>query len=97
MKKAYLLVYNDSVGTREEIRNYIDEIDEVHTWRYDLPNMFYLISTYSAEEISIKIREKATKGRFIISEVTENSYGWLRTDAWYLIQNKEHKPKSPSK
>jgi len=94
MKKAYLLIYADKVGTREEIKSYLNRMPIVETWRYDMPNMFYIISTYTAKQIAEQIRElSGTNGKFIVTENTENSYGWLNGDSWYLLQNKTHKPK----
>ena len=94
MKKVYLLIYNDLLGSREEIKVVLNEIPEVSTWRYDMPNMFYIISEYSSKEIALKIREHfPIKGKFIITEITNNYYGWLDSDSWYLLQNKAHKPK----
>ena len=79
MKKAYLLIYDDEVGTREEIKNILNRMQIVETWRYDMPNMFYIISTYSAQQIAQQIRElSGDKGRLIVTENTGNSYGWLR-------------------
>lgn len=94
MRKAYLLFYDDEVGTRKEIKEILNRMQIVETWRYDMPNMFYIISTYMAQQISHQIRElSGDKGKFIITENTENSHGWLHGDSWYLLQNKEHKPK----
>lgn len=94
MKKAYLLIYDDKLGTREEIKGFLDRMPIVETWRYDMPNMFYIISIYTAKQIAEQIRElSGAKGKFIITENTENSYGWLNSDSWYLLQNKKHKPK----
>lgn len=94
MKIAYLLIYNDEVGTREEIKDILNRMQMIETWRYDMPNMFYIISIYSAQQIAQQIRElSGNKGRFIITENTGNSYGWLASESWYLLQNKAHKPK----
>ena len=46
MKIAYLLIYNDEVGTREEIKDILNRMQMIETWRYDMPNMFYIISIY---------------------------------------------------
>ena len=94
MKKAYLLVYSGTMGDRDKIKNVLDNLYMINTWRYDLPNCFYLISEYSAKQISEEIRERCSNnGRFIVSEIPTNSYGWLSDGSWHLIQNKVHKPK----
>lgn len=89
MKKAYLFVYTDTLGTREEIKNCLNSIGLIIYWRYDMPNTFYLISKYSASEISKAIRKYFNKGRYIVSEITENKNGYLPSKSWYLINNKE--------
>ena len=94
MRRAYLLSYSQSLGTREEVKSYLDKMPEVITWRSDLPNSFYLISEEDSETIAKSIRDLAgQKGRFLISELKGNVYGWLTPDSWYLINNKRRKPK----
>ena len=93
-KRAYLFIYSSSVGTREEVRDYIDELPEILNWRYDIPHAFYLITESSADEITDKILDFAGgDGRFLITEVTENSQGWLPKRTWRLLNEK---PSAPS-
>ncbi len=90
MKKAYLLVYSDILASREQLKNCLTSIDEVYTWRYDMPNCFYLISEYSADEIAKSIRTYFGKGRFLITEISSNKQGYLPKETWYLINEKKH-------
>ena len=92
MKRAYIFVYNDEVGTQEEVKNVLDKMPLIYTWRYDMPNMFYLVSSASADEISDQFQDfHGTEGRFIFLEYTDNSQGLLLGDSWYLLDNKIHK------
>ena len=93
MRKAYIFVYSDKLGTRDEVIKCLDNILEVHTWRYDMPNSFYIISDYSADEIAHSIHNFTGKTRFIVSEITSNKQGWLSEETWFLINNKYHKSK----
>lgn len=93
MRKAYILVYSDKLGTREQVKKCMDSIKEVYTWRYDMPNSFYIISDYSADQIAKAIHDFTGNTRFLVSEITSNKQGWLSDDTWYLINNKRHKPK----
>ena len=94
MTEAYLLVYDGQVGDREKLKNALNSMSTVTTWRYDLPNAFYVISDRSAREIADELKRIAgPSGKFIVSEIPKNSYGWLTSDSWYLIQNLRHKPK----
>jgi hypothetical protein len=96
MKKAYLFAFSNTLGTQKELENTLNSIPEVITWRYDMPNAFYVISNADAGVLSDAIRErtKNTNGRFIITEIPENRQGWLTNESWHLIRNKEHKPKA---
>jgi hypothetical protein len=67
-------------------------MDEVTTWRYDLPHSFYIVSEADARTLAESIRERLGKGRFLIAEITTNKQGWLPSVTWYLLNNKAHKP-----
>lgn len=97
MRKAYLFVYSDAVGTRDQVKDILNGMPEVITWRYDLPNCFYIISDNTADEISEQFRAKhGDAGRWIFLEVTDNKQGFLLMETWYLLRNKDHLPKSES-
>lgn len=88
-RRAYLFIYTSGVGTREEIRDYIDNLPEIINWRYDVPHAFYLISESSADEITDRIRQFSDgDGRFLITEISENSQGWLTRGAWRFLNEK---------
>ena len=84
-RRTYLFIYNDDVGTREQIRDHLDELPEVLNWRYDMPYTFYIVSRSSAREIAEKIRAFAHEGRFLVAEVTKNKQGWLPRRTWTLL------------
>lgn len=86
--KSYILVYNDDIGSLEEVRDFIDKESEIETWRVDLPNTFYLISSLSANDLA-QIFHKLSKrqGRFIISEISTNKQGWLPERTWKFINS----------
>ena len=91
MKKSYVFVYSDTVGTREEVKNVLNKMSLVDTWRYDMPNAFYIISSASAQQIAKQFESiNGTKGRFIVLEHTRNSQGRLPKDTWFLLNNKYH-------
>ena len=94
MRKAYVLIYSDGTGGRETIRAWVNQEPLVLHWRYDMPHSFYLISEGSAAELSKSLRAyTGERGRFLIVEASENRYGWLPSETWYLLQNKKQKPK----
>ena len=87
MRRCYLLVYNNALGNREQIKEALNQPPFI-TWRSDLPNCFYVISEASARELATYLKEKLGAGRFIISEIGENYWGFGKKDTWYLIKNK---------
>ena len=96
-KRTYLLVYAADLGDREDVRDHLDDMPEVLHWRYDLPNAFYLVSDVSAEELANKIKPLGN-GRFIVTEITKNSEGWLPLRSWEIIVKKAGKtPKQRTK
>ena len=97
MYKSYLFIYDEKVGTREQLKDVFNLMSIVSTWRFDIPHCFYIISESSAQELYeqfIKINEK--KGRFMFIETSSNRQGQMLPDTWYLLRNKTHKPKEDS-
>jgi len=97
VKKAYLLVFSDEFGTREQVKQWLNEMPEIITWRYDMPHSFYVISENTAAEIANPLHDRSGKGRFLVSEITANKWGWLPQATWYLLDQKEHKPTPKAK
>jgi hypothetical protein len=86
MKRTYLLIYSDRLGTREDIKEFLDERSEILNWRYDLPQTFYLVSNLSAEELYEIVQSyNQERGLFLISEVGDNTQGWLPKKTWMLL------------
>jgi hypothetical protein len=98
MKKAYILAFSETVGKQEQVAAVLNQMSGIiSTWRYDLPNAFYLISESDAKTIATRFNELlgAKVGpRFIVSEITTNAFGWLTPESWQLIQQKEVKPQA---
>lgn len=93
MSKAYLFIYSDSVGAREQVVAHLNSMPSIAYWRYDMPNVFYLVSEDSADEIAKKFENLAgTGGKFIFSEYNGNAQGRLTEESWFLLNNKYHKP-----
>ena len=91
MKKAYLLVFSDDVGSREAVKKCLEAMPEVLNWRYDMSNAFYIISEHSAQQLYDSFRNYiTTNGRFLFTEVGENKQGWLTKQSWHLMRHKEY-------
>ena len=95
MKRAYLLVYSATLGTREQVKTCLNELPEVITWRHDLPNAYYIISEADPRPLAEAIRScRGGRGRFILVEVTESKAGYLPSESWFFLRHKKRKLKS---
>ena len=91
MRRAYLFVYNPKVGSREAVKDVLDGMQCVHTWRFDIPNCFYVVSDYSAQELFDEfVRHNGSEGRFMFIEASTNRQGMMLRDTWHLLGHKEH-------
>ncbi|OPG73052.1 hypothetical protein B1219_08175 [Pseudomonas ogarae] len=94
MRKVYLFIYNDEVGTRQEIKTIINEMSTVITWRFDIPHCFYIVSENTAIEIYEEFSvANGQKGRFMFVECTDNRQGLMLKDTWYFLNKKKSAPK----
>ena len=94
MKKSYLFIYSNKFGSRDEVRDLIKRTYEIITWRFDIPNSFYLVSESSADDLSeIFLKYSNEEGLFLIVEIKDNYQGWLPERSWSLINDKELPPK----
>ena len=92
MRRAYLFIYSPDVGTRDEVKDFIDTCPEVAHWRYDLPNAFYLVSEASADELYAAIQGfNAKRGRFLVCEVGANKQGWPPRKTWTLLNTHSYR------
>ena len=98
MTRAYLLIYDHEVGTREEVREFLDEQPEILHWRHDLPNTFYLISDQSAKGLyEIFQNFNREHGGFLISEVGSNRQGWLPRKTWTFLNGERYTKKDKNR
>lgn len=91
-RMVYLLVYSNSVGTRDDIKAWVNGCGLVKAWRYDMPNSMYLASEASAQKLSDSLREALPQGRFLITELSENRQGWLTSETWHLFRTGQLPP-----
>ena len=94
MRRSYLFIYSDFMGSREAITEFLDTRPEIIYWRYDMPNIIYLISHASAEKLCEVVQTfNQKRGRFLISEAHDNKEGWLPRETWNLLNNKYPDPR----
>lgn len=90
MTWAYLLVFNEKVGTRGPVQEFLNTIPEVTYWYGCFPGAIFLTSTLPAGQISDKI--KAHFGtdsgqRWFITEVHQDRQGWAPKQVWHMLKN----------
>ena len=84
---SYVLVFSDSVGTREEVRNFIKSRQEVVTWYLCMSNAIFFRSYKTATELQGMFREfTRDKGRFVILDCDTDRNGWLPRSAWGFLR-----------
>jgi len=66
-KWTYLLVFDDAVGTRREVLDFLDRQPEILNWYTCLSNAVFIVSTKTASELTSLFRSfTSDKGRFVI-------------------------------
>lgn len=93
MRKLFLLLYDDYVGTRDEVKAAIDSIAAITDWRYDLPNSFYLVSEASAKLLAEWMRALRPTGRFVIAETASDYNGFNFPETWHMFEHKRQAPR----
>jgi hypothetical protein len=89
---AYLIVFNEKLGTRKEVQEFLDTLPEVTYWYGCLPYSVFLTATVSAKAISEKINERfgtESGQRHFITEISSDRQGWMPKKVWHLVKNPE--------
>ena len=82
----FLLVYDNNLGTRQQIIDVLNAMTEVRHWRYDMPNSFYIYSDVNCKELLNKIRMLlGNKGRCALVKMDTYS-GWLPKETWAFLK-----------
>ena len=88
MRRVFLLTYDDNLGTREQIKQALNNNNLVMTWRYDLPHCFYIVSESSARILAESIRKYFPDGRLLVTRADDDYWGWNNEDTWFMFRNK---------
>ena len=86
-KWTYALVFDDSVGSRDEVTKFLDGCPEILYWYTCLSHAVFIVSERSATDLTGLFR-KFTKdrGRFFIIDAESDRNGWLPSKAWELMK-----------
>ena len=89
---AYLIVFNEKIGTRKDVQAFLDSLPEVTYWYGCLPNAVFFTARVGAGAISeqVKARFGTDSGqRYFITEVHSDRQGWMPKNVWHLLKNPE--------
>lgn len=91
--KSYIFAHSSKLGSHDEIKNFLTKSRYVSTWRREINNVYFILSSYSASEISERIHRRFEErgATFIVSEFSDNSQGWLSERAWELLEHKNER------
>ena len=93
MRRAYLISFGPEDGMRSRIKRWADTSELVVFWRTDLPYCFYLTSESTAAELCQDLeRAIGKRGRYLVTEISENREGKLPAETWYLLNHKDRMP-----
>ena len=86
----YILVFSDSVGDKDQVKEFIDSRPEILNWYLCMSNAIFIRSKYTADQLSEMFREfTGDKGRFLILDVDTDRQGWLPKKAWSFMKAKD--------
>jgi hypothetical protein len=85
---TYLFVHTEQYGTREKVKAFIESRpDIIVNWYYCLPNSFFIVSPYTAEQLSNHLHSFSATGWFVVLDTATDRNGWLPKTAWELMNN----------
>jgi hypothetical protein len=100
MTTPFIFVFNEKLGTRDEVQSVLDKIPEVTYWYACFPNTIFLTSTVSAFELARRVNALipgAAQARWVIAAIdAKNSQGRLPPKVWHLMTDPET-PRMPKK
>jgi hypothetical protein len=84
----YILVFSGDLGTRDQVKDFLDSRAEVITWYYCMTHAIFIRSSLTAGGLTTMFREfTKDKGRFIIMDCATDRNGWLPKDAWAFMRS----------
>ena len=88
--RAYMIVFNEELGTRKQVQDFLDALPEVIYWYGCLPNCIFFTSFIDVEAIykKVTLRFGLDGGkRFLVVGVNDERQGWLPKAAWRIFSN----------
>ena len=84
---AYILVFDDGMGTRQQIQAYLNSRPEILNWYACMSNAIFIVSEETATTLQKIISEFNTNGaNFIVLDLKTDRNGWLPSRAWEFMK-----------
>jgi hypothetical protein len=86
---AYILVFDDALGTRQEIQAFLNTRPEVLNWYACMSNAIFIVSDQTAATLQQAVSEfnAGKSANFIVLDVKTDRQGWLPRSAWDFMSN----------
>ena len=87
---TYVLIYDNETADRETMKTHLNSLSEILSWRFDIPNCFFVYSNESANRLTELLASRLSGYKcFLFVEIPSNKQGYLRKETWNFInQNK---------
>jgi hypothetical protein len=100
--RVLFVVFNDMFATREEIKSFLDNDEDVFYWQYSLPNSIFVSTKLTDDALASKLEGQfgvKPGALFLVTEISgDTSQGRLPRDSWRVINNPDDPwPRQPSK
>lgn len=85
----YVIIFSDSVGERNDVKEYINSRVEFTNWYICMSNAIFVRTSCTAKGITDIFREFTDdSGRFLVLDVGTDRSGWLPQKAWEFMKEK---------
>ena len=86
MMRSYVLVFNDTVASRQSMLDFLDTRSEVLNWYAFSGEGIFVVSEYTAHELAAIIHQQFPALFFVVSEVVPaRNDGFLPSVAWDFV------------
>jgi hypothetical protein len=86
----YIIVLGSDIGSRIDVQQYLDTIEEIEYWFSSLPNCIFCVSSLDAHQIADKMKDYFGRKQFLVMECHPNRQGWLPRRAWEMMRTPDH-------
>ena len=83
---TYILIYDNETADRETMKEYLKSLPEILSWRFDMPNSFFIYSNESANKLTELLASRLPNYKcFLFAEIPLNKQGYLKKETWNFI------------